>query len=69
MVNRKSNITAIPNRYKGTHDNLIDNSDTGSLDRLKPIDKESCNTLKPKGVLIEAKSELERDFLNKNRRD
>ena len=38
-----SEIVAIPNRYKDTLDNLIDNSDPESPDRAGPIDERSCN--------------------------
>lgn len=50
----KSEIAVIFNNYKDTVDNLINSSDTKSLDwpdfpnRLKLIDKELRNTLKSK---------------------
>lgn len=43
-------ITAIPNRYKDTIDDLIDSSDTKSSDGSKPIDNKSRNALGLKAV-------------------
>lgn len=48
-----SKITAISNRYKNTLYDLIDNSNTESLDQQKLINNGSCNTPKSEGSSID----------------
>ena len=66
-VDGKSEIAAIPNKYKNTLDNLIDSSDAESLDypdspnRPGLIDKGLCNTLKSRDGSL--------TFLEENRLD
>ena len=68
-VERKSEITAIFNKYKDTFDNPIDSSDTKFpdqskfLDRLEPIDKGTCNTSRSRGGLP---SLLKENYLDEN---
>ena len=64
---------AISNKYKDTFDDLIDSSDTESSDqlespnRLGPIDKETRNVPRSRGVLLslskEEKDRLDEDVL------
>lgn len=58
-----SKIVAIPNRYKDNLDDLINSSDTESLDWPKSIDKRSCNALKAESSSTEL---LEGDCLDKD---
>ena len=68
-VEGRSEIAAIPNKYKNTLDNLIDSSNTKflnqseSLDRLGPIDKGTHNVPRYRGT---SPSLLEEDCLDKN---
>ena len=68
---RKSEIVAIPNKYKDTFDDLIDSSDTEfsdqleSPDRLRPIDKGTRNTPRSRGA-SPSFSEEEEDCLDKD---
>ncbi len=48
----KSEIAAIPSKYKDTLDDLIDSSDEKSPDQLGPIHKGSRNALRSKGSSI-----------------
>lgn len=41
-VIENSKIVIIPNKYKDTFDNFIDNPDAKSLDWPRPIDKRLC---------------------------
>ena len=68
-VEEKSEITAIPNKYKDTLDNLIDSSDIefpyylDFLNQLELIDKGSRNMPKSKD---NSPTFLEKDCLDKN---
>ena len=65
----KSQITAIPNKYKMTLNDFIDSLDTkfpdysNSPNRLRLIDKKSRNTPKFRSGLL---TFFEGDYLNKN---
>ena len=54
---------AICNGYKDTFNNLLDNSDTKSLDWLRPINKRLHNTLISENSLTRL---LKGDYLDKN---
>ena len=67
----KSEIAAIPNKYKDSLDDLIDSSDTESPDQpespdwLEPIDKGTCNVPRSRGASLSL-SEEEEDCLDKD---
>ena len=68
-VKGKSKIPAILNKYRNTHDDLINSSDIESLNHPNSsnwprlIDKESHNTLKFRGGLS---TFLEEDYLDED---
>lgn len=59
-------VIIIPNRYKNTLDNFIDNSDLKFSDCARQIDMKSCNAPKSENVLANL---LKRDCLDKNIQD
>lgn len=59
----KSEIVAIPNKYKNILDDFIDNSDIMFPDCQRPIDKESYNVSRSENSLIGL---LERDCLDQD---
>ena len=56
-------IVAILNQYKDTLDDLIDSSDSESLDWAGPIDERFCNAPMSKGSLADCSEE---DYLDEN---
>lgn len=62
-VKKNSEIVAIPNRYKDTLNNLIDNSDAEFSDWLRLNNKGLRNLLKSKSSLMRF---LKRDYLDKD---
>lgn len=61
-----SKIIAIFNQYKDIFDNLINNSDVKSLNRLKLINQEPHNISRSKNILMKVKPKLKNDYLIKN---
>ena len=63
-----SKIVAIPNQYKDTLDDLLNSSNSKSLDWVRPVDKKSRNALMSEGSLADLSKWdcLDKDLLDRS---